>query len=1021
MNILLILVAVVLVLVVIFPKAVANTIDTFIAWLSSALKQTIESYCDIETADDKFNLVAHDGSLLTVIRVDGATALIGQEEFTRLHRGFSESLQSTMSRSGHLIQVYFYHDREAVPRKISDIYRPARETADKIQLDLADLFTERVNYLSRYCAKEDVFIVLWTTPAYLTQEQYKRARKEKLKEIRSKKIPPFRNNQNVIAAFADLREVHDAFVRAVVNDLNSFNISATKLEVHEAIYEMRKTVAPDFTDITWEPVLPGDKISVKETKNFTGEYSDILWPSLPRQLMPRDAENKDLRTVRIGDRIYSSVFVDLFPKELKAFVSLLNRALPTHIPWRISFLVESDVLSSLSFKATLAKILSFSSAQNRLLSDAVDLLKYININTDEAVVKLRVTATTWAAVGDIPLLRTRASELAKAVQGWGATDVSEISGDPFYGVVSSMLGISSRSVATPSVAPLSDVIYMLPLTRPASPWQHGAILFRSPDGKPWPYQPGSRQQATWIDLMYARPGSGKSVLSNALNLALCLSDGLQRLPRISIIDVGPSSSGLISLLREALPDGKKHFAAYHRLRMTPDYSINPFDTQLGCRFPTPQERGFLVNFVTLLATPVGESAPYDGITDMAGMIVDELYKTFADGANPNTYTPGILPVIDGILEEIGFVQDKQTTWWEVTDALFAAGFVHESMLAQRYAMPLISDGAAIARTPAVEDLYGQIKAPTGESLIMAFSRMLSSAVREYPVLSRVTSFDIGDARVVSLDLDEVAKGGGEAADRQTAVMYMLARYILGKNFYLTEENINDMPETYRNHHYNRLSELKEDAKRIVYDEFHRTSKAKAVREQVILDMREGRKWKVQVSLISQALEDFESIMIDFATSIYIMDAGPEQAIQQSAKVFGLSETATTALRTRVHGPREGGSTFLAQFATKGGTNTQLLTLTLGPVELWAFSTTVEDVALRNRLYKRLGPAEARRVLAVILPNGTVTHVVEKRLQAIKQEEGLIAEGTNLGIIDEIVEEILAAYAKNPNMKGLAFL
>ena len=59
---------------------------------------------------------------------------------------------------------------------------------------------------------------------------------------------------------------------------------------------------------------------------------------------------------------------------------------------------------------------------------------------------------------------------------------------------------------------------MLPFTRPASAWEYGALLLRSPDGKPWPYQPGSAQQTTWIDLMYARPGSGKSVLSNAINL-----------------------------------------------------------------------------------------------------------------------------------------------------------------------------------------------------------------------------------------------------------------------------------------------------------------------------------------------------------------------------------------------------------------------------------------------------------------------------------------------------------------------
>ena len=76
-----------------------------------------------------------------------------------------------------------------------------------------------------------------------------------------------------------------------------------------------------------------------------------------------------------------------------------------------------------------------------------------------------------------------------------------------------------------------------------------------------------------------------------------------------------------------------------------------------------------------------------------------------------------------------------STWWEVTDALFS-GFIHEAMLAQRYAMPFIADAASICRTPAIEDLYGKIIAPTGEPLIDAFSRMISSAVREYPIISQ---------------------------------------------------------------------------------------------------------------------------------------------------------------------------------------------------------------------------------------------------------------------------------------------
>lgn len=993
-------------------------VDTFFAWLSTSLKQTTESYCELETADSPTVLVNHDGSLLSIFEVEGVTALVGVDEFERLVEGLTLAFQGAMSRPGHAIQVYFSHDKQNIQQLIRKIYTQAIDTAERLELNLKDLFDERINYMSQYCAEEHVYFVLMTRPFNLPQDQLKTATKEKLKMIREEKIPPFKNSQTLFAAIPELRDIHAAFVRSVQNDFDALNIIAKLMEVHEAVHAIRMTADPDFTSPEWRASLPGDKIPVREVNNFEGDASDLLWPPLAKQVIPRDAEILDRRTVLVGNKIYSSVYIDLFPKDVRAFTILFARVLPTHVPWRISFLVESEGLETIKLKGLLASILSFSSAQNRLISDSVNLLRYLSINTDEAIVRLRVVATTWAPEGNLALLRRRSSELVKAIQGWGSTDVSEICGDPFAGFVAGMLAATTQSPAVASVAPLSDVVIMLPITRPASPWESGALLYRSPDGKPWPFQPGSSQQTTWIDLVYARPGSGKSVLSNAQNLALCLSGGLTRLPRIAIIDIGPSSSGLISLLQEALPPQKKHLVAYHRLRMTPDYSINPFDTQLGCRFPTALERAFLVNFVTLLTTPLGADKPYDGMADLTGMVVDELYKSLSDENNPTPYAPGVEEFIDSILEEIGFVKDSKSTWWEVTDALFAAGFVHEAMLAQRYAMPLLADAASICRTPSIEDLYGKVVAPTGETLINAFARMISGAVREYPLLSRVTAFEIGDARIVSLDLDEVAKTGGDAADRQTAVMYMLARYVLAKNFYLTEESMGIIPEQYRSYHKERVLEIREDPKRIVYDEFHRTSKSQAVRDQVIVDMREGRKWKVQISLLSQAIDDFDPVMIDFATSIYIMDAGPSQTIDKTTKIFGLSETAKTALRTRVHGPRQGGATFLAQFATKEGINVQLLTLTLGPIELWAFSTTAEDAFVRNQLYRHIGPAEARRFLANLFPSGTITKELSHRLAAMKSEMGVIEEDAKDSAINALIKDILDAYSKDPFSKSL---
>ncbi|CEK11399.1 type IV secretion protein IcmB [Legionella hackeliae] len=993
-------------------------VDTFFSWLSTSLKQTTESYCDLETADSPTVLVNHDGSLLSILKIEGITALAGAEEFERLVEGLSNAFQAAMGRPGHALQVYFSHDKQNIRKVIQDIFEPAEATAKRLELSLDDLFTERVSFLAQYCAEERVYFVLYTRPYNLAQEQLKAASKAKLKMLKDMKAPPFKNTQTVYAAIPELRDTHEAYVRAIINDLDALNIFARLMDVHDAIHAIRLTADPDFTADDWKATLPGDKIMPREINGFNGDPSDLLWPSLAKQVIPRDAENLDLRTVKVGNKLYSSVFIDLFPKDIRPFINLFSRILPAHIPWRISFLIESEGLNTLKLKGLLAAILSFSSAQNRLISDSVNLLKYLQLNTDDTIVRLRVVATTWAPEDQAPLLRRRSSELVKALQGWGSTDVSEICGDPFAGFVSSMLATTLKSAAVPSVAPLSHVITMLPITRPASPWETGALLFRTPDGKPWPFQPGSTQQTTWIDLVYARPGSGKSVLSNALNLALCLSGGLTRLPRIAIIDIGPSSSGLISLLKEALPASQRHLVAYHRLRMTPEYSINPFDTQLGCRYPTALERSFLVNFLTLLTTPLGAVKPYDGMADLAGMIVDELYKSLADEFNPTPYAPGVEEFIDSILEEIGFVRDSKSTWWEVTDSLYSAGFVHEAMLAQRYAMPLLADAASICRTPSIEDLYEKVTAPTGESLINAFARMISGAVREYPILSRVTSFDIGDARVVSLDLDEVAKSGGDAADRQTAVMYMLARYVLARHYYLTEESLNNIPEQYQEYHKERVMEIREDPKRIVYDEFHRTSKSAAVRDQVIIDMREGRKWKVQIALLSQAVEDFDPIMIDFSTAIYVMDAGPSQAVEKTSQIFGLSNTAKTALRTRVHGPRQGGATFLVQYATKSGVNVQLLTLTLGPVELWAFSTTAEDASVRNQLYRHLGPAEARRLLAALFPNGSVAREIEVRLASMREQTGLIEEDAKASVVEQLVSDILNAYAKDPNVKSL---
>jgi intracellular multiplication protein IcmB len=990
-------------------EPILDIIDVILAWMGLSLGQFSEEYCLLESAEDPTTLVARDGSLVSLVKVHGATFLVGPEEFEKIHKTFTQSLQVALSRPGYAVQAYFFHDKEVIEEDLSYILMPARRTAEKLELKLQDLFQEKIQFLKRFCNTEGFYLVLWTRPNSMSKTQAENSMKNRTEKAKAAKIPLFHNAQRFLVGIPELRDAHHSFVNMLLADLNGVGLFSTLLEVHDACRVIRSSLDRDFTATDWQATLPGDKIVVRETKNYKGDVSDVLWPPLAQQLIPRDGSILGLRHMRLGDRIYASISIELFPKQMVAFAQLLRRVMAVGVPWRISFMIESGGMQTLGFKSTLASILSFASNDNKLINGAIKELRYLENNTDEAIVKLRVMASTWAKAGSEQLLQTRAAELAKALQGWGFCEVSENAGDPYLAALSSSLGLSTENVATAAVAPLSDVTYMLPLTRPASLWETGAVLFRSPDGKPWPYQPGSSLQTTWIDIVYARPGSGKSVLSNSINLALCLSAGIQRLPRIAIIDIGPSSSGLISLIKESLPPEKQHLVTYQRLRMVKEMSINPFDTQLGARLPSPQDRAFLVNFLTLLATPIGMSKTYDGIADMAGLIVDELYKNLAPSSNPRLYSANLEPRIDAKIMELSLAIDDRSTWWEVVDALFAKEEIFLAEVAQRYAMPLLADAAAICRNKTIEDLYGSIKTPTGENIIDAFGRMLSSAIREYPILANPTSFDLGDARIVSLDLDEVAKTGGDAADRQTAIMYMLARYVMARNFYLTEDSLQELPKEYRPYHAKRIIEIQEDPKRIVFDEFHRTSKAQAVRDQVLVDMREGRKWKVQVALLSQSIEDFDSVMIEFATSIFIMDAGPKQAVEKSAQVFGLSPSAKDALEHQVHGPRADGATFLAQFATKHGINMQVLTSTIGPIELWAFNTTAEDVRIRNALYKRIGAASARKVLASLYPSGSAAKLVEQRLNMLKKEKEHVSVEQSNGVIDELIEEIIRKY------------
>ncbi|MEC9235806.1 MAG: type IV secretion protein IcmB, partial [Pseudomonadota bacterium] len=755
--------------------------DKFLAPFQTLMKSTVESYIRLETADDERTFAAKDGSLVSVLRVDGSRQIIGEDEYKHLIESATIKIGARFDRPGHAWQIVFVRDPERINRFMNKMITPSRVTARNTDMNLDDLFQERVNHLSKFLMYEECFFVLWTRPSVLTKSEIERSVEDR------------KNIKWVNAAFAQfplagieaLRTRHKSFISAIISSLDELGIGASVIETHEALRYIRNNIYPSKVSDNWKPCLPGDPIPPRAPMDKV-DMSDILWPPISAQLAVGDVRYIESNIIQIGDMLWAGADMTLGPMDPSPFPMLLNRLFEAKIPYRISFMIEGGGAHSIAFKAQAATMLSVTNPANKQIKYSLEGLQALA--RSEPVVKLRISIATWSRRDQRRLLEDRMSVLTQSFESWGYSQVSDASGDGLDCVMSSAVGIHCGGTAPVAIAPMYEVMKMLPWQRPSSPFDEGSIMLRTPDGKFWPYQTGSSLTTTWFDLIFAQPGAGKSVLMNSLNLGTILTPGLSKLPYVAVIDIGPSSSGLISLVKEALPPERQHEAGYYRLQMSHKYAINPFDTQLGMRYPLIDERSYLIELMTLLCTPPGYTQPYDGIQQLCGMVIDEMYRWRDDtqsSAEPRPYLPRIDERIDEAIQQNNIHLPTDPYWWDVVDKLFDAGDALAANMAQRHAVPLLTDAIAAARKPQIRTLLEETQIGTSaENVINAFERMLTSAIREYPILASVTQFDIADTRICSLDLMDVSPQGDDTADRQTAIMYILARNVLVRSWWL---------------------------------------------------------------------------------------------------------------------------------------------------------------------------------------------------------------------------------------------
>jgi len=973
--------------------------------LSALLKQTFHEYIPLETTISDHTIACTNGELISVIKVSGVNNVMSGANMQGLYEDFAQSMAMYLGNGSHQVQITFNYDPDNAKRDLNAMLRPCRDSFRAMGLNDEILIDSTIDKIAQGAAEESCHIILYTTFEGLTKVEAGVQKKNMDKRSKDKDAVFFGASQNLFIESGVILQRHESFVDSIYDALTGMGVFASTLDVHDAIRVVREHIEAEFVHQDWQPTLVGDKL---KPRNF--DSNDTLgYPRISEQLLTSKVTIHDT-DIKHGSRIYRPFLMNVAQRDEKFFSTLFYR-MPVGIPWRLSLHLQPKVTTAAGLKIIMANMTSWMMSSNTRIRDGWKYVQELEAKDLDTIVGLRLGGMTWAKTTDE--LDVRFAQVVRTFEGWGDMKVSADSNDPFETFLA-MAPALSRSGLKSSMpaAPLREITPMFPLFRPSLPWDFGGMIYTSLDGRPLPVEMASSIQSQWNTLISAPPGSGKSVLMLNMVLALIGKSGHRFLPKIGIIDIGTTSKGLINMLKFLLPKKDVDLVGRYRLQYSERYSINPLDTFMGKREPLSLDREFAINVTTMLCTPSGREKPYPNTSEVVGMAVDAAFR-FKANEGAVSYSPDINDSVDSAIKDYHIEIDEDTTWWELVDALFLKGQFDAAATAQRYAVPLLGDVARmIIQDQGIRDLYGTDRINgEGVELLHALSRNLTASLADFKIFNKPTMFNVDRKKIVALDLDEVAKAGAKKA----SVMYMVARHVLAKTYYFDLDHIPEFPEIYHDYYEQFYLETKGSAKGLFMDEFHRTQPvsgidhaSEAVRGQVKIDMREGRKFNVFIVLASQRFGDFDPAMIDLASTRYILGYGSKKEVDGIGDILGLSDAARFSIIKFLTGASSRGSNLLINYKTKQGEYSQVCTFKCSSERLWFLSTTSEDQIVLSSLFKEFPQRDVIKFLSRKFPGGSAKGDIEASLNKdgddvdITKEESRIAA---VGFANELVSTI----------------
>lgn len=958
-------------------------------------------------------MTTKNNDFVTMIEIQGAKTEFDEEGYNEFISTLATSLTTIFQRSGHKLSVVYERDATKNEEELTNIYLPHINTAKRLGLDIIDLISDDAKKIAAHYSREKIFVVLTSSKSLLLANEVKDEAK-KTNEVLGD-LPPATFGQNPDQyALQGLKLTHDAVLWRLVETLRGGVLSEV-LDVRRAGAIMRQLLWRKTTAQEWFPRTPFDK-GLRATGNMTdGNIDFLLPPNLNVQLLPGEMESSG-GIVECDGKFFANITLELPPLHAVKFTQLFN-SISRKIPYRVKF----DFLPVGKRLNSKSNILSFMRFIPSLKVIARDLDYVKKQNEYDPVSAMALNFVTW---GDSENECKRNREfISKSVQAWGVSDTSTTFGNPKSALIASIPAMTLSTPGTVHYPPLSEGMRMLPFERPASPWyKHGNICFITEDGKLFPYEVASSLQEKYTDVITGVPGSGKSVLANRLNWST-LYRANNKLPYMTIIDKGYSSQGIADLLRDELPEDQRHLVVSIALHNSEDHCINIFDTQLGSRYPTDFERVFLTQMLKAFCIePATGVPPNDNdVSQVISRLVSEVYERFAtDKAKSYRRTD---KRIIAALEESGITAEyndewfANATWWEITDLLFSKGLVYEATVAQRYAVPTLSDLISLLTEGAwIERYAGVTLKSSSENVVKYVIRSLADAVETYKLFSGYTVFDFSsETRVAILDMQNVLGDQITPAGKlKSGIMYMFARQVAVRNYYLpqsAETFIPKLPEQYRAYHTLRIQELSEEVKHTFYDECHNFKGITFIENALNTADLEDRKFNVRTAFSSQFLSHMPESVLRTMNSVFLMRLSAGEVQQLKDLGIEIPPDVVRRFKSLPQGafPDGSGTAFLGIFKTKHGVICHILKNTIGSKQLWALNSSAKDRAIRKVMYNELGGKVSRNILAKKFPNGSASDYIEQLLLDKGSDGKDESESETMAV--QIAQQLIAEYRR----------